>query len=122
MLTKIDIEDALELLFTKNTKYFLQRNTYIHYTKCNEVLVNFILKISTTIDTNQKNHETMKRISKIKNKTITENNVLRWWDEMFSFPNWVKSTNLTTYDILESHTKIVTKQAILLLNYLENSR
>jgi hypothetical protein len=102
-------------------KYTKWNNKFLNSIQSHEFLLKILDKLSMEIFRKQSNHEIMKVIAKKDNKSLEEN-VIRWWDETLSYPNWTKNTYCLRTELLFLHIIPVLKQRIPLWNFLEISR
>ena len=121
MITKNLLEIIMFIKLHKNG-YTKWEGKWFSSSKCHEILRNKLQNLFLQILQRTENHEIMKIISKKPQKTMEEENVLRWWDESFSYPKWSKNTEIPQKYLFKLHTVPVTKQTILLWNFLELSR
>ena len=123
MLNLTDITDILNLLKQKSENGCLNINgKHLTTSQANEILINFIENIIIIISKNPTNMEIEKTIHLKSIKSPEEVNAMRWFNEAKSFPNWYTRAKLPQTDIFDNHTKLVAKQTILLMKFLEDAR
>ena len=90
------------------------KNKIITVETANYMVVTFIKGLNEKIFEIEENHEIMIEIYKSNEKTLEEENLLRWWDETMDFPIYSENTKFSQKDIFNLHTKTVLTQTILL--------
>jgi hypothetical protein len=120
-MTTIIIEVLLFIISHKDG-YTKWKGTLLSSTGSHDMLLKMLRKLNNQIIQEPKNHEIMKTISRKSQNSLEEENVMRWWDETFAYPKWVSKTKSPKNELIINHTIPVTKQTILLWNYLEISR
>jgi hypothetical protein len=122
MFSKFEICELIIFIQSHKNGYTIWKGETLSRISCHNVLLEILHEINISIISDNKNHEIMKRLSKKSDKSLENLNILRWWDETFAYPNWSQKTETPQNELFEKHTVPVTKQTILLWNYLEWAR
>ena len=110
------IEKILEIIFTYNKKGYIKwENRLVTVEEANDKIISFIKYLNKTLIDIKDNHKIMIEIEKTENKSLEDQNIIRWWGETMDFPGFAKRTNMNKKEVFELHTKVVFPQTILLI-------